>query len=37
MIIKEKFEVHEQLNPKIWGKDNKMLPEVSLKLKETVE
>lgn len=32
MRIKEEFQIHEQLNPKIWGVDGKLLPEVRDKL-----
>lgn len=34
--IQAAFELHETLNPKIWGKDNKLLPDVKTKLDEIV-
>ena len=36
MQIYEKFEVHNILNPKIWTRDNKLLPEVESKILEIV-
>lgn len=35
--ILAKFELHDTLNPKIWGKDNKLLPDVKAKLDEIVD
>ncbi len=35
--IRAAFELHDQLNPKIWGKDNKHLPDVKEKLDEIVD
>lgn len=35
--IVAKFELHPTLNPKIWGPDNKLLPDVKVKLDEIVE
>ena len=37
MILQDSFEIHSRLNPKIWGKDNRLLPEVEEKIKETVD
>ena len=36
MIINEKFEVHDTLNPKLWN-ENKLRPEVSVKIAEIVQ
>lgn len=36
MIINEKFEVHDTLNPKLWNED-KLRPEVSVKIAEIVQ
>lgn len=35
--INEKLEIHSELNPKLWGKDNKLLPEVEGKVREIVD
>ena len=37
MFLNEKFEVHNELNPKIWTSDNKLQTEVKLKLLEIVQ
>lgn len=37
MKLFEAFEKHDVLNPKIWDKDNNMLPEVSEKIREIVD
>ena len=37
MILQDSFEIHNTLNPKIWGRDNRLLPEVEEKIKETVD
>lgn len=37
MILTEKFEVHDTLNPKLWGKDNKLLDDVKVKIVEIIE
>ena len=37
MMLKESFEVHETLNPKLFGKDMHLLPEVRAKLIEIVK
>lgn len=37
MNIFESIEIHNELNPKIWDKDNHLLPDVSTKLKEIVD
>ena len=37
MVLFEKFEVHDTLNPKLWSKDNSLLPEVSDKIFEIIE
>lgn len=36
MIIKEKFEVHDTLNPKLWV-NNKLRPEIAVKIVEIVQ
>lgn len=36
-ILKEEIQIHNQLNPKIWGADNLLLPEVRNKIIEIVE
>lgn len=35
-LLLEDLEKYEKLNPKLWGEDNKLLPEVSEKIKEIV-
>lgn len=35
--ISAAFELHNTLNPKIWGTDNKLLPDVKVKLDEIVD
>ena len=37
MILTEKFEVHDQLNPKLWSSDNKLLDEVKVKIVDIIE
>ena len=37
MILTEKFEVHDTLNPKLWNANNKLHDEVKLKLVEIIE
>jgi len=37
MNIFESIEIHNELNPKIWDKENHLLPDVSKKLKEIVD
>lgn len=37
MILTEKFEVHKNLNPKLWSADNKLLEDVKIKIFEIVE
>ena len=37
MVLQDSFEIHNRLNPKIWGKDNRLLQEVEEKIKETVD
>ncbi len=37
MVLTEKFEVHETLNPKIWSSDNTLLDEVKVKIVEIIE
>ena len=37
MVLTEKFEVHETLNPKLWSSDNKLLDEVKVKIVEIIE
>ena len=37
MILTEKFEVHDTLNPKIWDSNNKLIPEVKVKIEEIIE
>lgn len=36
MNIQAAFELHDSLNPKLWGSDNKLLPDVKEKLDEIV-
>ena len=37
MVLTEKFEVHETLNPKLWSSDNKLLDDVKVKIVEIIE
>lgn len=37
MILNEKFEVHDTLNPKLWSTDNKLLDDVKLRIVEIIE
>lgn len=37
MYIAAAFELHDTLNPKLWGADNKLLPDVKAKLDEIVD
>lgn len=37
MILTEKFEVHDTLNPKLWSSDNKLLDDVKVRIVEIIE
>lgn len=37
MILTEKFEVHDTLNPKLWSPENKLLDDVKVKIVEIIE
>lgn len=37
MVLTEKFEVHDTLNPKLWTSDNKLLDDVKVKIVEIIE
>lgn len=37
MLLTEKFEVHDILNPNLWTSNNELIPEVQLKLVEIVQ
>ena len=37
MVLAEKFEVHDFLNPKLWSSDNKLLNDAKLKLVEIID
>ncbi len=37
MILKEYFEVHDTLNPKLWSEDNKLRDDVKLRILEIIE
>lgn len=36
-LLTEKFEVHDELNPKLWNKDNTLRTDVKLKILEIIE
>lgn len=37
MILNEKFEIHDELNPKLWTSDNKLRDEVKARILEIIE
>ena len=37
MVLDEAFEVHDVLNPLLWDKDNRLLPEVKSKILDIVQ
>lgn len=37
MILTEKFEVHDKLNPKLWDSNNKLLDDVKVRIVEIIE